>query len=69
MPRTPKKGPKKGPGQWGRDCPDDQRELVPGLNKALKDMLNPCELARKLGVKLQDLQSSPVPDPTTRPYR
>ena len=47
--------------QWP-DCPDKQRVKVPGINLAIRDMTNPCELAKQYGVKLGQLRAFTVPE-------
>ena len=47
--------------QWP-DCSDKQRARVHGINLAIKDMLDPCQLADQLGVQLTDLWSYEVRD-------
>jgi hypothetical protein len=42
--------------QWP-DCPREKRALVHGINLAIRDMANPCELAQQLGVPISDLWS------------
>jgi hypothetical protein len=51
-------------GQWS-DCPDTLRAKVPGINLAIKDMVNPCELAKKFGVPLGQLRAFEVRDGQT----
>jgi hypothetical protein len=79
MPKTPVK-PKTNE-QWA-DCPRSERAKVPGINLDIKDLLNPCELARQSGVSLSQLRAIPggrdsrtglpvndfvVPSPVLRP--
>jgi hypothetical protein len=52
--------------QWP-DCSDKQRAKVPGINLALRDMENPCELAKQYGVKLGQLRAYTVPDAASVP--
>lgn len=47
--------------QWP-DCPDKERAKVPGINLALKDMADPCKLAKQYGVKLGQLRAFTVAD-------
>jgi hypothetical protein len=49
------------PGQWP-DCPDSQRNKVHGINLAIQDEANPCELAQQLGVPISHLWARQVPD-------
>jgi len=46
-------------------CPDKERAKVPGINLAIGDMANPCELAKKFGVKLSQLRAFEVRDGQT----
>ena len=39
--------------QWP-DCSDKERAKVPGINLAIKDMTNPCKLAKQYGVEAID---------------
>ena len=50
--------------QWS-DCSDKQRAKVPGINLAIKDMTNPCKLAKLYGVKLGQLRAYTVHDAAT----
>ena len=52
------------PHQW-RDCPDRQRAKVPHINLAIRDMTNPCKLAKKFGVRLGRLRAFEVRDGQT----
>jgi hypothetical protein len=52
------------PQQW-RNCPDKQRAKVPGINLAIRDMANPCQLARNSGVQLRKLRAFAVRDGQT----
>jgi hypothetical protein len=47
--------------QWP-DCSDTERAKVPGINLALKDMTNPCKLAKQYGVRLGQLRAFTVRD-------
>ena len=47
--------------QWP-DCSDKERAKVPGINLAIKDMTNPCKLAKEYGVKLGQLRAYTVRD-------
>jgi hypothetical protein len=47
--------------QWP-DCSDKERAKVPGINLAIKDMTNPCKLAKQFGVKLGQLRAYTVRD-------
>jgi hypothetical protein len=49
------------------NCPDKQREKVPGINIVLDDMVNPCELAKKWGVQLRRLRAFQMLNSTARP--
>jgi hypothetical protein len=53
--------------QWGASCPDAKRNRVPGINIVLQDMLNPCELAQQLGVRLEELRARTIPNPNAKP--
>jgi hypothetical protein len=57
MPKKPSK-PKKADEQW-LDCPRSERVKIPGINPDIKDLLNPCELARQRGVPLSQLRAIP----------
>ena len=50
--------------QWP-DCPDNERAKVPGINLAIRDMANPCQLAKQYGVKLGQLRAFTVRDSAT----
>jgi hypothetical protein len=50
--------------QWP-DCPKEQRAKVPNINLAIKDMANPCQLAKKFGVPLSRLRAFEVRDGQT----
>ena len=50
--------------QWP-DCSDKERAKVPGINLAIRDMANPCELAKQYGVKLAQLRAFTVRDSAT----
>ena len=50
--------------QWP-DCSDKERAKVPGINLALQDMTNPCELAKQYGVRLGQLRAFTVRDSAT----
>jgi hypothetical protein len=50
--------------QW-RDCPDKQRTKVPDINLAIKDLANPCQLAKKFGVPLSQLRAYTMRDGAT----
>jgi hypothetical protein len=50
--------------QWP-DCPDKQRAKVPHINLAIKDLVNPCQLAKKFGVPLSRLRAFEVRDGQT----
>jgi hypothetical protein len=50
--------------QW-RDCSDKQRAKVPHINLAIKDLTNPCLLAKKFGVPLSRLRAFEVRDGQT----
>src|SRR5689334_12468344 len=52
--------------QWP-DCPDKERAKVPGINLAIKDMTNPCKLAKLYGVRLGQLRAFTVSDPASVP--
>jgi hypothetical protein len=45
------------------NCPDKQREKVPGINIVLDDMVNPCQLAKKWGVQLRRLRAYQILNP------
>ena len=49
-----------------KNCPDKERAKVPGINLAIGDMANPCELAKKFKVKLNQLRAFQVHDGATR---
>jgi len=50
--------------QWP-DCPRKKREKVPYINPDIKDMANPCKLAEKFGVRLNQLRAFEVRDGQT----
>jgi hypothetical protein len=52
------------PQQWP-NCPDRQRAKVPGINLAIRDMANPCQLAKDFGVQLRRLRAFQVRDGQT----
>lgn len=52
------------PEQWP-DCPLKKREKIPDINLAIKDMANPCKLAQKFGVRLNQLRAFEVRDGQT----
>jgi hypothetical protein len=52
------------PEQWP-DCPQKKREKIPGINLAINDMVNPCKLAQKFGVRLSQLRAFEVRDGRT----
>jgi hypothetical protein len=43
-------------------CPDSERAKVPGIVLRLKDMQNPCVLARMRGVPISSLRATQVMD-------
>src|SRR5262245_5148041 len=47
--------------QWP-DCPDSQRAKVRNINLAIKDMADPCQLARQYGVSISQLWAHEVRD-------
>ena len=53
--------PEKKESQW-TNCSDKQRAKVPHINLALKDMANPCEVAKKFGVQLRQLRAFQIRD-------
>jgi hypothetical protein len=55
MPKKPVK-PKDDDEQWS-DCPRKERAKVPNINLDLKDLQNPCKLARQFGVPLSQLRA------------
>jgi hypothetical protein len=50
--------------QWP-DCSDKERVKVPGINLAIRDMTNPCKLAKQYRVKLGQLRAFTVRDSAT----
>jgi hypothetical protein len=62
MPKKPKM-PK--PDEQWPDCPRKQREKVPHINLDIKDVVNPCKLAAKFGVRLNQLRAFQVIDGNT----
>ena len=56
--------PAKDAPQW-KNCPDKQRAKVPYINLALRDMANPCEVAKKFGVQLRQLRAFQIRDGAT----
>jgi len=59
-----RKGKKPTDEQWP-DCPKEQRAKVPDINLAIKDMSNPCKLAKKYSVPLSQLRAFEVRDGQT----
>ncbi len=48
-----------------KNCPDKERAKVPEINLAIGDMANPCELAKKFNVRLNQLRAFQVRDGAT----
>ncbi len=49
-----------------KNCPDKERAKVPEINLAIGDMANPCELAKKFNVRLNQLRAFQVRDGAIR---
>jgi hypothetical protein len=56
MPKKPVKPKPKSDEQWA-DCPRRERAKVPNINLDIKDLVNPCELAKQYGVPLSQLRA------------
>ena len=59
--KRPRRAEKPKEQQWP-DCSDKQRAKVPDINLALRDLVNPCSVARKFNVPLSRLRAFQVRD-------